>query len=187
MKFPQKDVDSLLAAVDNAGKTPAKHAGDELASLSIFDHSFYKRILELDGEDKAVELHKRAWLKRVNDSMNEGKGELGFINIDSIHSLGMTAKAAFERRGCIVEVNEIRPDYFEAEIIRDPLFEHAISLNGESVGSPFMNSFAEVLEESLAEMAAQCEAEKPVESKLVSSLFAGDDTSKFIFTWKEGC
>ena len=187
MRFPQKDIDSLVATIEGAGKTIEQQAGDELAALAIYDHAFFDRVRSADGEEKAVELHKKLWLRRVVDSVNEGKEELGFPEIDSIPRLGLMAKAAFERRGCIVEVNDIRPDYFCAEVTRDPLCEFAGPLNGEEIGGVYMNSFAAALEEVIPEMVVQSGMADMAEAKLLSSQFAGDPTTVFTFTKKAGC
>lgn len=187
MKFPQKDVDSLVATIEGAGKTIEQQAGDELAAVAIYDHAFFDRVRTTINEEKAADLHKKVWVMRVIDSVNEAKEELNVAEIDTIPTLGLMAKAAFERRGCIVEVNDVRLDYFAADVTCDPLFELAGPLNNEAVGGAYMNSLAAALEEIIPEMVEQSGMGDTVEAKLVSSLFTGDEKTSFTFEKKAGC
>ena len=187
MKFPQQDVDALVATIEGAGKTIEQQAGDELAATAIYDHAWFDRVSTTLGQDKALELHKKMWLMRVTDSVNEGKLDLNVAAIDTIPTLGMMAKAAFERRGCIVEVNEIRLDCFSADVTLDPLFELAAPLNGEDVGGAYMNSFAAILEAAIPQMAAESSLANQVDAKLTSNMFAGEGKTSFTFSKKAGC
>jgi len=186
MKFPEKDVNALFEAVKKVGTSVEKQAGIELDALAVYDHSFYYRILEADGEEKAMEMHKNVWLKHVLDYVIEGKEDLGLDKVDNIQTLGLITKIAFEKRGCILDIGEIKPDLFVGVITRDPLKEFAEDVFQEKPGNPYMRSLARAMGFVFEGIVEQCGLSEVVEVNQDKSLYLGDNITKVIFKSKKG-
>lgn len=186
MKFPEQDVQSLLEAVDKVGQTIENQALIELKALAAYDHSFYKRIEEEGGPEKASELHKTLWMKHAVDYVKEGKEELELAEVSDTSALGLMTKLGFEKRGCVFEVVEIKPGKFIGVISRDFMQEFAQEVFDEKPGSPYLRSLASAQRALLDRLVEECGLADSVTVEQDKSLFLGDDMSRIKYSAKKG-
>ncbi|HBQ25487.1 MAG TPA: hypothetical protein DD791_03750 [Syntrophomonas sp.] len=184
MKFSDKDVNALFDAVKKVGTSVEAQAGTELAALGMYDHSFYYRILEADGEDKANEMHKKVWLKHVKDYVIEGKDDLKIDKIEDVQTVGLITKIAFEKRGCIFDIGEINPDIFVGIITRDPLKEFVEDAFQEEIRNPYMRSLARVMNSVFEGIVEECGLSASIEVTQDQSLYLGDSVTKVVYQSK---
>jgi hypothetical protein len=186
MKFPEQDVEALLNAVKKVGQTNEGQAVIELQALSAYDHSFYKRIEEEGGPDKAGELHKKVWTKHARDYFIEGKEDLEITEVNDTSTLGLITKIAFEKRGCIFDIVEMTPGLFVGVVTRDFLKEFAEDVFDEKPGSPYMRSLAAAQRALLDQLVDECGLSELVTVEQDKSLFLGDDMSRIKYSAKKG-
>lgn len=186
MKFPEQDVEALLNAVKKVGQTNEGQALIELQSLATFDYSFCKRMEEEGGAEKAGELHKKVWTKHALDYFIEGKEDLGITEVKDVSTLGLITKIAFEKRGCIFDIVEMKPGLFVGVVTRDFLKEFAEGVFNEKPGGAYMRSLAAAQRALLDQLVAECGLSESVKVQQDKSLFLGDDMSRIKYSAKEG-
>lgn len=184
MIIKEKDREMFLRTMKDMGQTPEVQAAVELSAIAVYDYAFFKSMETHEGLEKALALHKDAWMRYAPEHIMEAKDLLGIDTIKNMHDTGRVIRYSFEVRGCIFNIVEDTPDKFVGEVTRSILCEYCIESLGEKRGGPYLRSLAAIEKSLVSGFISEAGLSESVEVEIDKNMCLGDDRTRIILRRK---
>jgi hypothetical protein len=96
-----------------------------MKTLGTYDYSYFRMLRKYFGDQKALELHKKTWLRNIPDYIDQAKPLYKIKEPLDLMGLGFLLKYAFNQQGCRFDITECRKDRFIAYISKCIVTEYA--------------------------------------------------------------